>query len=172
MILRSDPPEDMCRSVKTGKSRPVICCIALCVGWVWVCVMLLRSNDNVNRDVNYPHNFQNKLKLNHVTEKTISTNTSSLKHLFETLQSKGILKYSPGGYTARYEVLREFSESQTDSIVAAFGVPNLNSSAFKQQFLVCTGLTLAKKSTDVLTNEGNVIMPKHYQTCKHISEVS
>lgn len=103
-----------------------------------------------------------------MTEKTyISINKSSVKDLFETLRNKGILKYSPGGYTARYQVLHEFSESQIDSIVTAFGVPNLNSSAFKEQFLVCTGLNLAKKSAGI-TNDGNIIMPKPYQTCKHM----
>ena len=50
----------------------------------------------------------------------------------------------------------------------AFGVPNLNSLTFKQQFLACAGKKLVEQ-TENLSDEGKVVMPKHYQTYKNMS---
>jgi len=70
-------------------------------------------------------------------------------------------------YNPHHEILREFSKSQIDDILTAFGVPNLNFT-FNQQFLACAGAELVEQPIN-LTDEGKFIMPKHYQTCKNMS---
>ena len=85
----------------------------------------------------------------------------------ETLRSKGIQKNGPE-YDIRYEVLRNYSETQIGNFVADFGVPSLNSTPFNRQLVICAGLTLAKQFVNI-TNDGNVVMPKHFQKCKSMS---
>ena len=99
-----------------------------------------------------------------------SNTRQELTKFLEILRSKG---KSINGltYERRYPVLLKFSGSQIANFVNDFGVPgNLFSSTFNQQFLVCTGQALAKAKKPVnITNEGNVVMPKHFQKCKSIS---
>ena len=90
-------------------------------------------------------------------------------HAFlQTLRTKGEDKNGPGYTEFRFPVLRNYSASQINNFVTDFGVPNLNSEAFKQHFLVCTGQTLAKQFVN-FTDKGKVVMPKHFQTCKSMS---
>jgi len=96
-----------------------------------------------------------------------SQNINFTLSFLETLRSKGTLDQGFRKYNNRFQVLRNYSASQIDNFVADFGIPNLNSTAFKEQFLVCTGITLAKQFVNV-TNEGNVIVPKHFQNCKNM----
>jgi len=65
------------------------------------------------------------------------------------------------------DVLSKFSNSQKDNIVGAFGLSNF-SSIFNNQFLCCPGKMLLNRPVS-LANEGDVVMPKHFQTCKNMS---
>ena len=93
------------------------------------------------------------------------------KHLIEMLRKKSVITFGGSGYyEGRYKPFRNFTESQIDSIITSFGIPNLNSSSLKDQLLACTGLILAKGKKPVnITNEGNVVMSKHFQRCKNMS---
>ena len=62
--------------------------------------------------------------------------------------------------------MSNFSNSLKDSIITAFGIPNYSPN-FNSQFLICTGQELARRSN--ITNEGIVVMPKHFQTSKSMS---
>ena len=62
------------------------------------------------------------------------------------------------------DVLSKLSNSQKDSIVTAFGVPNFSPN-FINQFLICAGRELSRRSVNI-TSDGNVVMPKHFQKCK------
>jgi len=96
--------------------------------------------------------------------------TVDLRYALEILEKKGVIYVGGGGYVRRYEVIHNFTGAQIDSMVTAFGIPDLNSSNFKEQLLACTGLTLAKKRwSTTITDRGNVVIPKHYQTCKNMS---
>ena len=102
-----------------------------------------------------------------------SVDKSIARHEFnvflQTLQRMGKQNNGPG-YERRYQVLRQFSASQINNFITDFGIPYLNSSTFNQQFLVCTGQALAKAKKPVnITNDGNVVMPKHFQKCKSMS---
>jgi len=101
---------------------------------------------------------------------SLQSNLSETKKLFEILQKNGVVTNGGSSYEDRYKYFHNFTESQIDSIILAFGVPNLNSSNFKEQLLACAGLTLAKGKKSVnITDKGNVVMPTHYQTCKSVS---
>jgi len=44
------------------------------------------------------------------------------------LQKEGVVFLGGKGYEERYKLFRNFTESQIDHIINAFGVPNLDSS--------------------------------------------
>ena len=101
---------------------------------------------------------------------SLQLNVNRTKHVLEMLREKGVVTFGGKEYENRYKLFQNFTESQIDGIIAAFGIPNLNSSIFKEQLLTCTGLTLAKAKKSVkVTDEGNVVMPKHFQKCKSMS---
>ncbi|XP_065900782.1 WSCD family member CG9164-like [Dysidea avara] len=101
---------------------------------------------------------------------SLQSSFNETRHVLEMLQKKGIMTIGGGHYVGRYKAFRNFTDSQIDNIITAFGIPNLNSSNFKEQILACTGLTLvnAKKPVNI-TTDGNVVMPKHFQKCKSMS---
>ncbi|XP_065902941.1 WSCD family member GA21586-like isoform X2 [Dysidea avara] len=114
-----------------------------------------------------------------VKMKPVSTSKPSLNEsesksaLTEFLKRGSMLQYgrniSPTVVQKEFSrnVLPKFSDSQKDSIVTTFGVPNF-SSTFNDQFLQCTGRELGRRPVNV-TNEGNVVMPKHFQKCKSMN---
>ena len=105
-----------------------------------------------------------------LNESHLQSRPNETRRLFEMLRKKGIVTIGGSGYDGRYKPLRNLTKSQVDSVVTAFGIPNLNPSNFKEQLLACTGLTLAKAMKPVnITNDGNVVMPKHFQKCKSMS---
>jgi len=63
--------------------------------------------------------------------------------------------------------LGTFSTSQKASMVSAFGISNF-SPDFNNNFLMCPGRQLLNRPVN-LTNEGDVVMPKHFQACKNMS---
>ena len=112
--------------------------------------------------------FNESLRSSH--NKGLGSSLNETTRVLEMLQKKGIVTPGGSGYDNRYKLFRNFTESQIDGIVAAFGIPDLNSSNFKDQLLACTGQALAKAKKPVnITNEGNVVMPKHFQKCKGMS---
>ena len=101
---------------------------------------------------------------------SLQSSFNETRHVLEMLQKKGIMTIGGSQYVGRYKTFHDFTESQIDNIITAFGIPNLNSSNFKEQMLACTGLTLAKAKKPVnITSDGNVVMPKHFQKCKSMS---
>jgi len=125
----------------------------------------LMSNINESLRSNI-ESLQPSLKVNSLQ----SSMTNETRHLLQILRKKGIVTNGGRSYEGRYKNFHNFTGSQIDSIITALGVPNLDSLNFKQQLLACTGLTFAKSKKPVnFTDEGNVVMPRHFQTCKNMS---
>ena len=131
----------------------------------------LTFNDSLRSSLNQSLRPTINENLGSILNESLQSSHNETKQLLEMLRKKGVLTIGGSGYyEGRYKPLRNFNESQIDSIVTAFGIPNLNSSNFKEQMLACTGLTLVKAKKPVnITNGGNVVMPKHFQKCKSMS---
>jgi len=54
-----------------------------------------------------------------------TTSFNETKHLLEILQKKGVVTDGGSSYESQYKQFRNFTGSQIDSIITAFGVPNL-----------------------------------------------
>ena len=171
----------------------MLCRTVLCI--VMVCVLLLSSNKltvalavankmepsrslfslpsrSLDRDLE--NNSDGIVKISSTSQSNsngmkFNQTRSLLEEFIKKIQPSNITMKPKAIYNPHYDMLREFSETQIDNTLTAFGVPILDSLTFKRQFLICAGTRLVLQQFVNITNEGNVVMPKHFQKCKSMS---